>query len=226
MIKSWNLAAIGFAAVLSIVGPAMADPGLTVTLGAHTVSASGLSPGSSAVFFAVLHEPIPGAYMNRVSRLAKVLVDDDRDGVVTLDLGRPIPAISIWAVVEPQNGHYGITTGGRFAVTTISIAPDALRKGAGGVIDRIAFDHASLDLLYVHPGKGAWTWSAMDGDPATDADLQNGITAVSLSKARPVGGGAQGITDLALGGTLVAIDPDRMEIGTVHIDGKLIGGAR
>ncbi len=226
MIKSSYFAVIGVAVLLSAAIPAVADPGLTVTLGAHTVTASGLSPGGSAVFFAVLREPIRGAYMDRVSRLARVLVDDDRDGVVTLDLGRPIPAISLWAVVEPQNGRYGITTGGRFVVTTMSIAPDALRKGAGGVIDRIAFDHASIDLLYVHPGKGAWTWSAMDGDPATDADIQNGITAVSLSKARPVGGGAQGIADLTLGGTLVAIDPDRMEIATVLIDGKLIGAAR
>jgi hypothetical protein len=158
--------------------------------------------------------------MNRVSRLARVIVDDDRDGVVTLDLGRPIPAISTWAVVEPQNGRFGIATGGRFALTMVSIPPDALRNGAGGVIDRIAFDHASLDLLYVHPGKGVWTWSAMDGDPATDADGQYGVTAVSLSKARPVGGGAQGITDLALGGTLVAIDPDRLEIAIAHIDGN------
>jgi hypothetical protein len=226
MIKSFYFAAIGVAVLLSVAVPVAADPGLTITLGAHTVTASGLSRGSSAVFFAVLHEPIPGAYMNRVSRLARVIEDDDRDGVVILDLGRAIPAISVWAVVEPQNGHYGITTGGRFALTTVPIPPDALRRGAGGVIDRIAFDHASLDLLYVHPGKGAWTWSAMDGDPATDAAGQGGITAVSLSNARPVGGGVQGITDLALGGTLVAIDPDRMEIAIAHIDGKLIGDAR
>jgi hypothetical protein len=226
MIKRFYFAAIGLAAALLIALPALADPGLTITLGAHTVSASGLSRGSSAVFFAVLHEPIPGAYMNRISRLARVIVDDDKDGVATLDLGRPIPATSVWAVVEPQNGHYGITTGRRLDIAMLSIPPDTLRKGAGGVIDRIAFGHASLDLLYVHPGQGAWTWSATDGDPATDADGHNGITVVSLNKAQPVGGGAQGITDLALGGTLVAIDPDRMEIGAVHIDGKLIGGAR
>jgi len=226
MKKTSCFVAIGLAALFFVTRSAGADPGLTVTLGAHTVSASGLSRGGTAVFFAVLHEPIPGAYMNRVSRIARVVVDDDHDGVVTLDLGRAIPAISTWAVVEPQNGHYGLATGGRFALRTVPIAPDALRKGAGGAIDRIAFDHASLDLLYVHPGKGAWTWSAMDGDPATDVDRESGVTAVSLSKARPVGGGPQGITDLALGGTLVAIDPDRMEIAIVQIDGKLIGGAR
>ena len=226
MMKTSVLVAIAFAAVFCLAHPLAADPGLTATVGAHTVSASGLSPGGTAVFFAVLREPIPGAYMDRVSRLAKVVVDDDRDGIVTFDLGRPIPSVSIWAAVEPQNGHYGIATGPRLDITMVPIAPDALRKGAGGAIDRIAFGHASLDLLYVHPGQGAWTWSAMDGDPATDADGANGTTVVSLSKARPVGGGAVGITDLALGGTLVAIDPDRMEIGVAHIDGKLIGGAR
>jgi hypothetical protein len=219
-------AAMSLSVLFFITRTAGADPGLTVTLGAHIVTASGLSRGGTAVFFAVLHEPIPGAYMNRVSRLARVIVDDDRDGVVTLDLGRPIPAISVWAVVEPQNGHYGITTGRRLDITMVPIAPDALRRGAGGAIDRIAFGHPSLELLYVHPGQGAWTWSATDGDPATDADGHNGITVVSLNKAQPVDSGAQGITDLTLGGTLVAIDPNRMEIGIVHIDGKLIGGAR
>jgi len=226
MIKHSVFAAIGLASALLVARAATADPGLTITLGAHTVSASGLSHGSSAVFFAVLHEPIPGAYMDRISRLAKVLVDDDRDGVVTFDLGRPIPATSVWAVVEPQNGRYGMAAGRRLDVKIVSIPSDALRKGAGGVIDRIAFGHPSLYLLYVHPGEGAWTWTATDGDPVTDADGHNGITVVSLNKAQPVGGGLPGITDLALGGTLVAIDPDRMEIGTVHIDGKLIGGAR
>lgn len=215
-----------FLALACLAGPAAADPGLTVTLGAHTVSASGVTRGSKAVFFAVLREPIPGAYMSRVSRLARVLVDDDRDGVVTLDLGRPIPASSVWAVVEPQNGHYGIATGVRLNLELVPIPPDALRLGGAGVIDRIAFNHASLDLLYVHPGQGAWTWTAMDGDPVADTDGPNGVTVVSLSKARSVGGGTEGITDLALGGTLVAIDGSRMQIGVAHIDAKLIGGAR
>jgi hypothetical protein len=164
--------------------------------------------------------------MDRVSHLANVIVDDDRDGVVTFDLGRQIPPNSIWAVVEPQNGHYGIVTGPHLDLAMVPIPADALRKGAGGAIDRIAFNHDSLELLYVHPGQGAWTWSAMDGDPSADTDGANGITIVSLNKAKPVGGGAQGVTDLALGGTLVAIDPSRMQIGIVHIDGKLIGGAR
>jgi hypothetical protein len=66
MIKSSYIAAIGLIAALSIAGTATADPGLTVTLGAHTVSASGLSRGGNAVFFAVLREPIRGAYMDRV----------------------------------------------------------------------------------------------------------------------------------------------------------------
>jgi hypothetical protein len=226
MKKTSCFAVISLATLILIAQTAGADPGLTVTLGAHAVSASGLSRGGTAVFFAVLHEPIPGAYMDRVSRLARVLVDDDRDGAVTLDLGRPIPATTLWVVVEPQNGHYGITTGRRLDITMVPIAPDALRKGANGVIAGIAFGHPSLDLLYVHPGRGVWTWSATDGDPTTDADGHNGITVVSLNKAQPVGGGVPGITDLALGGTLVAIDPNRMEIGIVHIDGKLIGDAR
>src|SRR4051812_40087654 len=98
MIKSSYIAAIGLAAGLFMAGSATADPGLTVTLGARSISASGLSRGSSAVFFAVLREAIPGTYMERVSRLAKVVVDDDRDGIVTLDLGRPIPGRSVWAV--------------------------------------------------------------------------------------------------------------------------------
>jgi hypothetical protein len=57
--KFSSFAAIGLALFFTVARPAAADPGLTVTLGAHTVTVSGLSPGSSGVFFAVLHEPIP-----------------------------------------------------------------------------------------------------------------------------------------------------------------------
>jgi hypothetical protein len=138
--------------------------------------------------------------MDRVSRLAKVIVDDDRDGVVTLDLERPIPATSIWVVVEQRSGRYGITAGPWLDRAMVPIPLNALRKGGAGVIDRIAFDHAALDLLYVHLGQGAWTWSAMDGDAAEDADGANGTTVVSLSKAHQVNGNAQDITAIGLGG--------------------------
>ena len=43
-----------------------------------------------------------------------------------------------------------------------STAARALRVAAS-VADLFAFDHPALELLYVKPGEGAWTWSSMDG---------------------------------------------------------------
>jgi hypothetical protein len=49
---------------------------------------------------------------------------------------------------------------------------------------------------------------------------------VSITNARSVIAGAEALSNIALGGTLVAIDPSRMSIGIAHIDARLLRGAR
>jgi hypothetical protein len=223
MLKPSHVAVTIFVLVTCMAGRAAADQELTVTLGPHTITASGLAPGSTAVFFGIAQVPIPHAYMTSVQRWAVTVDDTGRNGSVTLDLRQDVPRASVWAVVDLRNGHYKIFSGPGVGLRETSLA-NPLRRNASQVVDRFAFDHRFLDLLYVHPGLGAWTWSAVGGTSTSEAG-PNGSTVVSLSAAKPLVPGAQAPPSFLAGGILVAIDFTRLEIAVVQPDEKMIGGA-
>jgi hypothetical protein len=202
---------------------AATDETLSITLTKRTITASGLAPGSAAVFFGVAQVPIPHAYMTQVLRWAVTVEDSGRNGSVTLDLQQDVPRVSVWAVVDLRTGHYRTFSGPGVGLREASLA-NPLRRNTSQVVDRFAFDHRFLDLLYVHPGLGAWTWSAVGGTSTSEAG-PNGSTVVSLSAAKPLVQGAQAPPSFLAGGILVAIDFTRLEIAVVQPDEKMIGGA-
>src|SRR5256885_111906 len=99
-----------------------------------------------------------------------------------------------------------------------------LRKGPSAAIDTVSFNHSYLDLLYVHPGLGAWTWSSMGGLHPDRGD-KYGSTVVALTDAKPLGSSGPQPSGFVPGGILVAVDVTRMEIAVVRLDGAMIGGA-
>ncbi len=211
-----------FAVVQSV--SAANDRTLSITIAKQTITASGLSPGSTAVFFGIAQVPIPHAYMSHVQRWAVTVDDVDKKGSVTLDLRQDIPPASVWAVVDLLNAHYGVMNGPGMGLREI-LLDNPLRKGPSQSVDRFAFTHGYLDLLYVHPGLGAWTWSALAGTTA-DNRGPNGSTIVSLADGKPVGQPAQKPPSFLPGGILVAVDFIHLEIAVVSVDQQLIGGAR
>lgn len=224
MIKTAYIALLFSASILLLTGRAGADDNLTVKFGQHTITASGLAPGSSAVFFGIAQVPIPHAYMNRVQRWA-VIVDDARhDGTVTLDLKQDVPPTSVWAVVDLRNAHYATVSGPGVRLRETAL-DNPLRKGFSLAVDRFAFDHGYLELLYVHPGLGAWTMSGIGGTTA-NRDEPKGSTVVSLTDAKPVGSNISKPAAFVPGGILVAVDFTRLDVAVVRLDSAIIGGAR
>ena len=200
------------------------DQPLSITFTKQTITASGLSPGSTAVFFGVAKVPIPHAYMSHIQRWAVTVDDAGHTGTVTLDLQQDVPPTSVWAVVDLRNAHYGVINGPGMGLREISL-DNPLRKGPSQTADHFSFTHGYLDLLYVHPGTGAWTWSAVGGSTA-DNRGPNGSTVVSLADGKPVGQAAQKPPSFLPGGILVAVDFIRIEIAVVRLDQQLIGGAQ
>jgi hypothetical protein len=200
------------------------DDKLTITVAQRAITVSGLSPGSTAVFFGVAQAPIPGAYMKHVQRWAVTVEDTGHNGTVTFDLQQDVPLASVWAVVDLRNAHYATVSGPGIRLREITI-DNPLRKGQSSSVDRFAFDHGYLDLLYVHPGLGSWTWSAVGGGTA-DNGGPNNATIVALAAGRPVGQSGSKPAGFLPGGILVAVDFIHLEIAVVHVDEQLIGGAR
>jgi len=224
MLKT-SLATIALSAVI-ILWPcnAAAAPDLTVTIGQHSITASGLVPGGSAVFFGIAQVPIPHAYMSRIQRWAVIVDIAGHDGTATFDLHENVPRTSVWAVVDLRNAHYGTVSGPGVRLREIAL-DNPLRKGQALAVNTFSFDHSYLDLLYVHPGLGAWTWSALAG-VNSDRDDKYGSTVVTLPEAHPLGSFGLQPSSFVPGGIFVAVDATRMEIAVVRLDEAMIGGAR
>ncbi len=208
--------------LLTAAVPAAAQNALSVKLGKTTVEVTGLEPGSTAIVFGATRQPIADAYMDRIERWEATVDDIRRDGTATFDLGKDIPAASVWAVVDARNGHYVTVARGGAEVAPMRANP--LRKG-GADVDRFAFDRRYLLLLYVHPGLGAWTWYATDGG-RTDLDGSNGSTLVALTDGKALGAAGNVPKSFAPGGILVAIDYVHLDVIVTRVDDALVGGAR
>ncbi|HXH39635.1 MAG TPA: hypothetical protein VNN08_13470, partial [Thermoanaerobaculia bacterium] len=120
---------------LAVVGSVSAAPGntLTVTTANHTITASGLTPGQTAVFYGVAQVAVPHRYLNRVQRWAVTVNDNGGTGTVTFDLQQDIPPASVWAVVDASNGNYGTVSGPGVGLREMATVGSglALRAGAG-----------------------------------------------------------------------------------------------
>jgi hypothetical protein len=202
---------------------AQGNSGVTLTFSANAVTAAGITPGKSAVFFA--SGLMPDGAQQGVVRWSQIVSDDDRDGRVTLTMTNRIPSVTIWAVVDLTNGQFGVGSPGGFAPRVTRLVPGAFRRSGGSAaVDLFGFDHPVLDLLYVFPGKGAWTWNAVDGRAPFDRDGANGVTLVSVADAKPLGDANGKPSEFAAGGVLIAIDWYHMEVVTVRVDAAVLGG--
>lgn len=203
---------------------AAANDKIVITIGAKSVTATGISPGSTAVFFGAAKVPMPGAYMDRPRHWTISVDDSDHDGTVTFSLNEDVPPASLWAVVDLRNAQYAIANGPRMGLRPL-ILGNPLRKSKGGTVDHFSLNRSYADFLYVKPGLGAFTWTAMDGSTADD-DGPNGGIAVALQQGKSLGGDAQKPINITPGGVLIVLDWTTFEIGAVEIDEALLGGAR
>jgi len=199
------------------------ETAVTVSFGTNTVTASGITPGKSAVFFGVgFRGPNDTA---RLVRWKKVVTDDDGSGQATLNLGEWPARGSLFAVVDLESGRYAIAAPPDSPYNLAPMPQHPLRRGReSGEVDRMAFDHPVMELLYVDPGKGAWAWSARDG-ATLDKDGPNGQTTIDLSDGVSLTGHDAPPQRFLPRGVLVAIDWYKRAILVTAIQDHDIEGA-
>ena len=186
----------------------------------RVIKATDVTPGGQVVFFAV--GLVSNGFRSTVMRWSQVVSDDDHDGAVTFDAGQTIPCRSIWAVAEIANGHFAIAAPPGCPLRQAgALSARAFRHRTNGNLDGFLHERPYLDLLYVHPGKGAWTVRAADGSP-TDADSKSdGVTTVTLAGARSLLSNGTPPASFVPGGILVAIDFYGFDVVAERLDAKL-----
>lgn len=231
MITRTSLETLAIAAVIVCSAPTASpqplpgpqpSTGPIVSFGRQEVSASRITPNADAVLFGVARVAIRGGAMTKIVRWHRI-VATDRAGLATFDLGMDVPLFSVWAVVDARSGQFTIAALPGYAVREIPVSSISLLRGAS--VDRFLFDRSYLDLLYVHPGKGAWYWSEMSGT-STDKSAVRGKTAVSAEQAISMAGGGDKPKDFSPGGVLIAVDFMHLEVTSARVENLPIGVSR
>lgn len=160
-----------------------------ITFTDTAINASGITKGKTALIYGIGVQR--SGYDQLFVRVLQEVADDDGDGLVTLPFADGLPHGMVWAVFDLTNNQYTIAASPGFVPVAVELPRDAFRRGgAGNAVVRFAFNHPSLELLYVHPGKAVWSWSAMDGR-ALDRD---GPMASRLSMPRTASAPPERIT--------------------------------
>jgi hypothetical protein len=194
-----------------------APPGPDVQFTAHGVVARGVSPNAQVVFFGVGSIPFPARYLRRIVRWHQVVSDHGADGSVTFDLGQDMPPESVWVVADLTNGQYTLVrpTG---ATGHVPIRGGSALRQHGNTSDTFAFNRRNLDLLYIHPGHGAWAWTALAGSPG-NAEVSETVTSVSATTGTPLAGSDK-LASFVPGGILVAVDNHTLEVQITRVSGS------
>jgi hypothetical protein len=198
------------------------DP--VVTFSGNRITASGITRGKEAVFFGIGFSASDGT--SQLIRWKVVVSDDDRDGTVSLDIGTIPVTGTVWAVVDLTNAHYAIAAAPNSSYSIARMPQHPFRHGkASGQIDQFIFDHPLLEILYVHPGLGAWVWSGRNGT-TDDGVTAIGMMVASLADAKPIAAGREKPPNAFVpGGVIIAIDWYKVEVLALHVSEATLAGA-
>ena len=185
-----------------------------ISFAPEAVTVSGLTPGGKVVWFSVARE-IAERTATLVRR-EKIAADEDGDGAVTLELGRPVPFQSIWVAVDLATGASAVAVPEGYPLRLIELPGHSAGRGGGGQPDWVEDGRGFVEILLVRPGEGGGVWGATvgDGGEADDDGAYDGRLVVSLARLRGVGSISLAAPErFSPRDVLVIIDPNRMEVG-------------
>lgn len=187
-----------------------------IVFGLQSLEIKGITSGKEVFVLSVWREGNPWA-ITEVTRNHWLLEDDDRDGVVSLDLGRDVPVQSIWGAVDLKSGQGLLAVPDGYRLWEIPLKDLSLDVPKGS----LGIRRTSLELVVVRPNVGYWRHRVRDGNP-NDEDMQfdRGVR-VSLERfGPPVDVPPRGPAPerFAAGDVVFAIDTRTMEVAAVEVE--------
>src|SRR5918992_2846957 len=185
-----------------------------ITLTGEAVEASGMTPGGKVVWFGVAREI--SEHTATIKRRERIATDDDKNGAVRLDLGRPVPFQSIWVAVDLATGASAVAVPKGYPLRLLELPGNSAGRGGGGQPDWVEDGRGFVEILLVRPGEGGRAWGATvgDGGEVDDDGAYDGRLVASLARLRAVGSSSLSAPErFSPRDVLVIIDPNRMEVG-------------
>jgi hypothetical protein len=199
--------------------PSIAQLPLRGSLGAQSVTVTGVTGSGKVILFGVTREPLNTTPATPATVVRAVtLEDDDGDGAVTLELPIPLPPIGMWAAVQLETGARAVFVLRGFAAREVTLASTVLQRDSGGELRKLQWPFAEIDLLIVRPGEGAWhthiaKTSTMD-ENRHNAGLPIRIDVASLTA---IGNSPAGPGSLQPGDVVVVFDRREMQYGSMQV---------
>jgi len=174
-----------------------------------TVTVTGIAPGASAVVFSVANEPDGGAVPIPMRTTQTVqLNDDDRDGQVSFDRERVVPAVGIWIAVDLSSGERTVSGGPGFEPVALQLT-DVAKQDNNGQLRKLSADLGEVEVLVVRPRMGAWQGYVAKSSKA-DESRGNEALRWDLGALRSIGNSPAAPNNLKQGDIVAIVDPYMM----------------
>ena len=181
---------------------------LRLGFGDSAVTVSGATPGGQVAWVAASHER-PRVHVSLVRREG-ILADDDGDGQVTIALGRPVPAHSVWVAIDLATGQ--VASGAPPGRPDRRVAFPVAAGSPGLVGARTLSDRRELvAFLVARPGVGAWVRTCGEGADGDSDGSPDGSLTVAVAGLLPVGASGSAPQTLEPADVVVGLDLESLE---------------
>jgi hypothetical protein len=192
---------------------------LEVQFGERSLNVSQVTPGARVLIFAITRDVI-STHPTFVGRIvvSALLTDDDGDGRVLYDLGKPVPHQGMWVVVDVASGKYVAAPTPGYEPVQLQLTPDVAKNDNAGQLKKIEWPLSEIDVVVVRPGSGAWHLYASRGSELDENKDATGPLRLDLEAMHPVGDSHGAPKNLKKGDLVAVFHPRRMRFGVFEVN--------
>ncbi len=177
----WVMAAVGTAPTWAMPNPNQrVAPSIAFE---ETVVVVTVTPGAQIAWTSFARE-FEDRILYRVTR-TDISIDEDSDGIITLDLEGPVPVQSVWFAADLRTSEFDVAIPEGSPAELVDFPVGAVRPGP--VLDDFLSEQVGVEVLLVRARKGAWSLRVEDGREGDADGIRNGSVRALVELLEPVG---------------------------------------
>jgi hypothetical protein len=199
-----------FFPIASPVVPDLLAQSMQLAISSESIQVHGARPGATIALIGLSR--MRHQYASSLSRIEQIVVDEDRNGVVSFTPKNALPwSNTVLVAVDLLTADYALRNTDGGSRVTLELSPNNFIRESGGV-RQLQVAAPVLEIYQIRQGGAVWATSAAQGSRG-DEDLRNdGKLTVSPGKARKVSGIEAAPNEFRPGDLLIVMDPFNMTI--------------
>ena len=188
---------------------AAGKPEFKVDFRREGLTVHGLRPGTKVAWMAMVREP--RGYHTRV-RILRGYGPATPNSTYSMALDNADSTRGIWLIADVDAG-----TGVQAASPVMITSDRAIDVRATNGASTVEIDSGAVEVLYVRPRGGAWTFNVADGGGLDGDRVPNGTIVMPLASLRPLKGNPHAPAAVAAGDLILIIDPRSVRTASVEV---------